>query len=60
MEIKLTPNTDIVRVVHKDKRVQFYEATKSVSGYIRKCIKEGKQAVYVGKTDSNGKIIVEK
>ena len=60
MEIKLSPNTNIVRVVHKNNKVDFYEATRSVEGYIRKCHNEGKQATYVGKTDINGKLIVEK
>jgi hypothetical protein len=40
--------------------MQHHYEVFSVEGYLRKCRKDGKVAVYVGKTDSKGKLkIVE-
>ena len=55
---KFKPNTPIVRVIIDG--MQHHYEVFSVEGYLRKCRKDGKVAVYVGKTDSKGKLkIVE-
>lgn len=53
---KFKPNTPIVRVKHEDGFVKHYEIHSSVEAYIKKCESEGKQAIFMGKTDSKGKL----
>jgi hypothetical protein len=54
MERTFTPNTKIVKVRHQD-HTEYYEVW-NVPAYIAKCIQDGKEAVYVGVTDEQGKL----
>ena len=52
---KFKPNMPIVRV-HFAEGVKHYEVHTDVQAYIRKCTLDGKQAEFIGRSDSKGKL----
>jgi hypothetical protein len=55
MSKNFKPNSKIVRVTHKF-GIRFY-AVRNVAAYISKCVKDGKEAFYMGVTDNEGNLI---
>lgn len=55
MSKKFKPNSKIVKVEQKF-GVRFY-SVKNPAAYINKCIKDGKEAFYMGVIDNEGNLI---
>lgn len=52
----LPPNTEVIKVTHPNGKITFHAVFTSVEGYIKQCIKDGKQAVLAGVTDTDGNL----